>query len=489
MPKRKPRKLPEGKINRPFKFALDPTDAQKRLFMSHFGARRFAYNWTVSKLKEQSERYTAWKAYSYGYDWRVMNPPAKPDYPNPISLRAEWNSVKSEICVNAETGEPWWQENSKEAYSNAIFDACDGFNRWAKNVNTPNGRVGYPRYKRKGCDEDRYAIKTGTMELADRKHLKIPRVGVVRVHENMRSLDRLLAKGLAEIKSMTIKRAGHRIMVTVHTVACQPVTDPKPTNPDVKVGVDLGTRELAVVSDTEGNVLARVENPRAYQRVEAELARTRKAKERCTSTDSVLYRRRTERISRLENRAANIRRDHQHKFTTWLTKSHGRIVVEGVDWRGLHQQKGSPGAKTRRRDLRDAGLGEIRRQIIYKGGWYASEVIVADKFYPSSKTCAECGHVQNIGWAKKWTCGVCITIQDRDVTASFNLACYPESDFYAARCAGDKAALSPVGAAVKCGADVQPESDYVGTGQGQALKHEEGTPAPGGTGNLSKGTP
>ena len=98
--------VPEGWSVQAFRFTLDPTEDQARSLARHFGARRKAYNWAVATLRGDIE---AWRA--TGVET------AKPSLP---ALRKRWNSVKSDVCVNAETGQVWWTECSKEAYADGI---------------------------------------------------------------------------------------------------------------------------------------------------------------------------------------------------------------------------------------------------------------------------------------------------------------------------------------------------------------------------------
>jgi putative transposase len=96
-----------------------------------------------------------------------------------------------------------------------------------------------------------------------------------------------------------------------------------------------------------------------------------------------------------------------------------------------------------RRGLSDSALGETRRQLRYKAGWYGSCVVVADRWFASSKTCHACGNVQDIGWDEYWTCAGCGTGHQRDDNAAVNLARYEEAS------PAGPAAVGPVGAAVK----------------------------------------
>jgi putative transposase len=126
-----------------------------------------------------------------------------------------------------------------------------------------------------------------------------------------------------------------------------------------------------------------------------------------------------------------------------LAKTHGRIVVEGLSAAGMLRQKGLSGARVRRRGLSDAALATPRRHLSYKG-WYGSRLVVADRWFRSSKTCHACGHVQDIGWAEHWQCAACSASHQRhDDNASINLARYENI----------VSVVGPVGAAVKRGAD------------------------------------
>jgi putative transposase len=106
------------------------------------------------------------------------------------------------------------------------------------------------------------------------------------------------------------------------------------------------------------------------------------------------------------------------------------------------------GARARRRGLSDSALGETRRQLAYKTSWYGSNLVVADRWYPSAKTCHACGHGQEIGWDEHWTCTRCRTSRQRDDNAAINLARYDKPH------PGDSA-LGPVRATVKRGAGRQ----------------------------------
>ena len=151
--------IPEGWAVQGFRFTLDPTEDQARALARHFGARRKAYNWTVAALKADIE---AWHA--NGIET------AKPSL---RALRKRWNTVKNNVCVNAETGQVWWPECSKEAYADGIAGAVDAYWNWqtSRAGKRAGKRGGFPRFKRKGRDADRVCFTTGAMRVEpDRRH-------------------------------------------------------------------------------------------------------------------------------------------------------------------------------------------------------------------------------------------------------------------------------------------------------------------------------
>jgi putative transposase len=188
-----------------------------------------------------------------------------------------------------------------------------------------------------------------------------------------------------------------------------------------------------------------VPNPRPLEAALKELRHLCRERSR-RARGSRRYSEISRKISRLQRRVADIRACHVHRLTTRLAKTHGEIVVEGLDAAGMLAQKGLTGARARRRGLSDSALGEPRRQLAYKSAWYGSKLVVADRFFPSSRTCHVCGHAQDIGWAEHWACGQCGTRHQRDDNAAVNLARYEPP------AAGDSA-VGPVGAAVKRRAD------------------------------------
>jgi putative transposase len=234
-----------------------------------------------------------------------------------------------------------------------------------------------------------------------------------------------------------------------------------PALPDSAVGVDVGVRRLATVAASDGTLLQVADNPRALDRNLAELQHASRARSR-RKPGSIRYLEANREITRLHRRIADIRIDAISKLTTHLAKTHGTVVVETLNADGMLRQKGLPGVRARRRNLADAGLGQIRRQLRYKQAWYGCRLVEADRFYPSSQLCSTCGQQAAIGWAEQWGCPGCGAHHHRDDNAAVNLARCLSSGWQA---------VGPVGSRVKRRADGE-------TGPGPARGDEAPNPNP-----------
>jgi putative transposase len=375
-------------VTQGYRFALDPTPRQRRALASHCGAARYAHNWGLQLVEARLRQPRTGEV--------VEVPRTLP------ALRREWNRTKDQVA-------PWWAENSKEAYSSGL----DGLARALKNFSDSKagrrkGRpVGFPHTKRKG----RCRFATGAIKvLDDRKHIQLPRIGVLKPHESTRKLARRLEQGSARILAATINRTADRWFVSF-TVEVQR-TIPAGNGHDTVVGVDVGIRHLATLSTG-----ATIPNPRALERSLRKLRRLNQelARRKPSSSRREITRR---KLSRVHARAANLRRDALHKLTTTLATQHGTVVVEQLNLAGM--------VRNRRlaRALADAGLAELRRQLAYKTGWYGSRLVLADRFYPSSRTCSACGWVKaKLTLAERtFICEACGLRVERDLNAARNLA-------------------------------------------------------------------
>ena len=215
-------------VTQAYRFALDPTPTQRRALASHCGAARVAYNWGLALVKISLDQYQA--------DPSVRVPWTLPE------LRREWNRAKDQVA-------PWWIENSKEAYSSGLDGLARALKNWSdsRSGRSKGHRVGFPRFKKKGRSRDTCRFTTGAIKvLADRKHVQLPRIGVLKTHESTRKLARRLEQGSARILAATVSRQADRWFVsfTVEVERSIPVSNGETT----VVGVDAGIRHLAMLS-------------------------------------------------------------------------------------------------------------------------------------------------------------------------------------------------------------------------------------------------
>jgi putative transposase len=375
-----------------YRFALDPSPRQRRALASHCGAARYAHNWGLELVKTRLDQRQADP--SVVVPWHLYD------------LQREWNRTKHQVA-------PWWPENSKEAYKSGLDGLARALKNWSDSRSgRRKGRpVGFPRLRKKGRARDACRFTTGQIKvLPDRKHIQLPRIGVLKTHESTRKLARRLEQGTARIMAATITRTADRwhVAFTVEVQRHLPTGDARTT----VVGVDVGIRQLAVLSNG-----AMVANPNALQHSLRTLRRLNRELHR-RMHDSKRRRQTRRRLARTHARVANIRRDALHKLTTDLATNHGTVVVEHLNVAGMTRNRRLA------RALADTGMSELRRQLSYKTTWSGSKLVVADPFYPSSKTCSACGWVRaKLSLAERtFHCEACGLVLDRDLNAARNLA-------------------------------------------------------------------
>lgn len=185
-----------------------------------------------------------------------------------------------------------------------------------------------------------------------------------------------------------------------------------PTNHGPVVGVDLGLKALATLSDgaVEPNPRHLKSCLRKIKRCQRAISRKRKG--------SCNRRKAAQRLGRLHRTVANQRANTLHQFTSRLAKTKSVVVIEDLNVSGMLKHHHLAQA------IGDVGFGEFRRQLTYKAAWYGCRVVVASRWEPSSKTCSGCGWVdEDLTLADRtFRCEQCGQVLDRDLNAAINLA-------------------------------------------------------------------
>ena len=423
--------IPDGCVVQAYRFALDPTPTQIEAFLSHVGGARFAYNVMLAAVKANLDQRAAER--SYGIAEADLTPWLGWSFQ---ALRNDFNRRKHTLAVRAD-GKPWWTQNSKETYANACRALAAGLSNWDASRKAARGgpRMGFPRFKTKTGAVKKFSFSTGAIRVdADRRHVTLPRLGSIRTHESTRKLARRIEVGSARILRATVRFERGRWQVSLTCLVARQCGRPAHVRPGAAVvGIDAGVKDLLVVADTDGNELSRHRAPRELKSAQRKLcALQRKAARQVGPWDQDSASRREPshgwrhtqgELARTHARVANLRADRIHKLTTTLAQSHAVISVETL---AIKYMMAAGGARKRglNRAFADAGLGELIRQLDYKSGWYGSQLVKADRWFPSSKTCSGCGVVKaKLPLAERtYECDGCGLVIDRDLNAAVNLA-------------------------------------------------------------------
>lgn len=354
------------------KIALDPNNVQASYFARACGVARFAYNWALAEWKRQ---YEASKADS------TLPKPSQ------MALRRQLNAIKREQF-------PWMLEVTKNAPQMAIIQLGEAFNNFFKK------RACYPTFRRKGV-HDRFTL-TNDQFSVDGSRIRIPALGWVRMREPLRFE--------GKITSATVSRVADRWFVSI-AVDTQDTSHLAQAKNQGAVGVDLGVKALATLSTGEV-----VHGPKALAMLLARLRRTSRSLSRKVK-GSANRRKAKAKLAKLHARISNMRQDGLHRLSADLTRRFSTIVLEDLNVCGMVRNRHLA------RAVSDMGFAEFRRQVEYKAAMRGGEVILADRFYPSSKTCSGCGHVLDVLplSVREWTCPSCCAAHDRDHNAAVNL--------------------------------------------------------------------
>jgi putative transposase len=353
------------------KIALDPTVKQAIGLVKACGTARYAWNWALAEWKRQYE---------------------SGEKPNTNALKIQWNKEKPE----------WVYESPKDANQRPFANLRKAFVRFFKK------KARYPRFKRKGVHDSFYL--SNDKFAVDGSRVRIPIIGWVHMTEEIRFA--------GKIQSASVSRTADRWFISFSIDVGE---YSKTRTGDGIIGVDLGVKDAIVLSTGE-----KLEGPKPLRKSLKALGRRARRLSRKTKKSN----RRTKakrKVARLHARITNIRNDFLHKATTRICRENQAVVIEDLNVRGM--------VKNHRlaRAISDIGFGEFRRQLGYKAKIYESEIIVADRFFPSSKTCSSCGSIkENLMLSEReFRCEDCGFTGDRDVNAAINLRTLGLREIYA----------------------------------------------------------
>ena len=364
-------------FHRAYRYEMNPNATQRIAFARHAGVARFAFNWGLARRI----RY-----------YRLFKKSA-----NAARLKKHLNKIKAKRF-------PWLSEVSTYAVQSAMADLDKAFANFFAGLKK-GSKTGFPKFKKKGKSRDSFRLY-GSMHVYER-HVQLPRIGAVRLKE--------LPKVEGKIKSMTVSREADRWYVSIATE--REVDDPMPsTKPPC--GIDLGLNTFATIASDRPDGSLKIRKVKSPKPLKTKLRRLKILQRRVSRKQKGSNNRKKAvmKVARLHRRIRNIRQDFTHKLSHDLTKKHGAIRVENLNIKGMMAGKLA-------KSVSDAGWNEFLRRLEYKTQWQGGTVEKADRYYPSSKLCSDCGYKLDFlsRGADEWDCPVCSSHHDRDGNAATNL--------------------------------------------------------------------
>ncbi len=420
-----------------FRFTLDPNREQEQRLLAHAGAARLAYNHHLGRVKANLDQRAAER--SYGIAETDLTPTlswSKVSFINHMNAWKDGRAPDARVSVDEDGNEvrglPWRHEVSTDVFECASVNAAQALANWSKSRTGERAgkAAGFPRFKSRHKTAPAFRLRAKYQEgraspvrPTGPRTIRFPKLGELRVHEHTGRLAKMLNGGRFHVYAASFRYERGRWVVAITGVAAR-LHHQRRTSTcrhQVRAGVDLGVKTLAVVADETGRVLHAWEGVKALQQAQARLKLANQAYSR-TKKGSKGRAKAARRLGRIHARVAHLRRNLLHQISTQLACGYTSVTIEDLNAAGMLANRRLA------RVVSDAAFGELRRQLEYKTAWYGTELVVADRWFPSSKTCSGCGTIDadlTLGH-RVYECGACGLVLDRDVNAAINLARYTE---------------------------------------------------------------
>lgn len=341
---------------------------------------RFVYNWVLQREKENYEQGNK--------------------FLSAYTLKKELTELKKEY--------EWMNEISRATLSQSVFDAEKAYRTFFKN------KKGYPKFKTRKSKRTFYS-RYDKIKVTS-SHIQLEKIGKVKLSER----DRIPVNVKYSNPRITFDGLHWYISLGVEVKEQQ-------NNTEQPLGIDLGIKELAVVSD--GTVVPNINKSKKMKKLENHKKRQqRKVSKKYIKNKGGESVRKTNNIKKLEKkilkisrRITNIRKDSINKFTTKIVRTKpSKVVIEDLNVSGMMKNRKLSKA------IQGQCFREIRRQLEYKCELNSIELVVANRWYPSSKTCSRCGFIKpKLSLSEReFNCECCKYSIDRDLNASINLSQY-----------------------------------------------------------------
>jgi len=356
---------------RAHKIRLNPTPKQEKYFYQASGLARFCFNWGLAEWQ---------RLYKAG------------ENPSAYKLKKQFNAVRGSQFS-------WSYEVSKCAIDTGFRNLDAAFKNFFHKCKNSDVKKGYPNFKSKKRSKLSFRM--------DGRRTKINGhwIKLEKLSEPINMTEELRFDG--EIKSITISKYAGYWYVAVNVE----VELPKHQHQEGTVGIDLGIKTLAVLSDGR-----KFENQK-FLRSELKKLKCLNRKLSRQQEDSGRWNYTKSKLAKFHKRIADRRMDYHHKMTTEIARTYQIIAIEDLNVAGMLRKHHLSLC------LADAGFGEIKRQLFYKAEWYGGKLVQIDRFFPSSKLCRFCNHINNnlTLTDRIWICDYCGAVLNRDENAALNI--------------------------------------------------------------------
>lgn len=383
------------------KIALCPTHEQADYFARACGTARRVWNWALGEWNKQ---------YAAGQK------------PNAMALKKQFNAVKySDPQWLDENGQPWLKTIHRDAHSQPFAHLAKAWNRFLADIKA--GKPAHePQFKKKGRCRDSFYVANDKFTVSDNT-VRLPKIGDVAMAQALRFEGKMLGA--------TVSRTANRWFVAVQVEVSDAQFYRQRTADEIQ-GIDLGIKAAATLSNGES-----IEAPKplkaALRRLKIRSRRVSRKIEAAKITAGFAPKARLPKgtrlpvsnnrtksaatLARLHARIAHVRADFTHKLTTRLCRENQAVVIEDLYVKGMLANDKLA------RAISDVGFGMFRSQIEYKAKRYGTRLVIADRWYPSSRLCSVCDWKNDRLTLKdrEWTCPECGTHHDRDQNAALNL--------------------------------------------------------------------
>jgi len=364
---------------RGYKTELRVKPAQVELLQKHIGGARYIYNWALTKRKAayESEEKKSLSAF-------------------------DLNKLLTQLKQQPETS--WLYEICNHTLQESIRNLCKAYDNFFRRVKAGTEAPGFPRFHSRFDSRQSFCLRGNFCVESNR--VKLPKIGWVRLKEK----NYIPSVGVRYLLA-TISTSGGRWYISMQVEE----DVPEPTQPTGSaLGVHMGINPLATCSNALTYEAAKPlkKHLRKLERLEREKSRRQKGSANRAKT--------VEKIGRLHDHVANIRAHNLHQISHDISHSeHSTIVVDGYDVREMKEGQIS----NINRAFSDVAMGELRRQITYKGNWNGSAILKADKNFASAHICSACGYKVDtkIVIKKRFVCPGCKIDIDSKLNAALNL--------------------------------------------------------------------